>query len=295
MAGIVAAETNNSIGIAGVGYPDGVKVMPVSVLDASGTGYDADIIAGLNWAVVNGADVVLMAFSSPGQSSALQDAVELSHVASGVVVVASVANDGSTAASYPAGYAGVIGVAATDQNDNLAASSNSGASAYIAAPGVGITTLSSGGGTTTINGTSAAAAHVAGAAALLRAQNAELPLSNGQITARLDNTADPAGAGAGSGRLNLHAALTGGGETSTEPGGTPGEGTTDEPFTVAAPTDINPGTHQGQRAPLGVVTPGANYTSGNITGLLRRRFDQLQVHSLEHVRDREVRTIGRSV
>jgi hypothetical protein len=32
-----------------------------------------------------------------------------------------------------------------------------------------------------------------------------------------------------------------------------------------APHDINPGTHQGQRAPGGVVSPGANYTSGNIT------------------------------
>ena len=46
MAGIVAAETNNAYGIAGVGYA-GVSVMPVIVLGADGTGQDSDIIAGV--------------------------------------------------------------------------------------------------------------------------------------------------------------------------------------------------------------------------------------------------------
>ena len=46
MAGIVAAETNNGLGIAGVGYA-GVKVMPVTVLDASGEGQDSDVIEGV--------------------------------------------------------------------------------------------------------------------------------------------------------------------------------------------------------------------------------------------------------
>ena len=135
MAGIVAAATNNGIGIAGVGY-DGVSVLPIAVLDADGTGYDAAIIDGLAAATAAGADVVLMAFSSPDQSTALQTAIDAARAA-GVVVVASVGNDGSTAASYPAGYPGVIGVAATDQDDGLASFSNSGASAFIAAPGTG--------------------------------------------------------------------------------------------------------------------------------------------------------------
>ena len=43
MAGIIAAQTNNAVGIAGVGFA-GVKVMPVTVLGADGVGYDSDIM-----------------------------------------------------------------------------------------------------------------------------------------------------------------------------------------------------------------------------------------------------------
>ena len=76
MAGIVAAETDNGIGIAGVGYA-GVSVMPVTVLGADGTGQDSDIIEGVVWAADHGADVILMAFSATGYSSALQAADRL--------------------------------------------------------------------------------------------------------------------------------------------------------------------------------------------------------------------------
>ena len=62
MAGIVAAETDNGAGIAGVGYA-GVKVMPVTVLGADGLGRDSDIIEGVVWAADHGADVILMSFS----------------------------------------------------------------------------------------------------------------------------------------------------------------------------------------------------------------------------------------
>ena len=199
MAGIVAATTDNGIGIAGVGY-DGVSVLPITVLGADGVGYDSAIIDGIYAAITADADVILMAFSSPNQSAALQKAVN-DALSAGVVLVASVGNDASTAASYPAGYPGVIGVAATDQSDALAATSNSGSSAYIAAPGVGITTLSAGGGTTTINGTSAAAANVAGAAALLTADG----LGASSVAGRLSGTADATNVSIG--RLNLAGAL----------------------------------------------------------------------------------------
>jgi len=48
MAGIAAANTNNGTGIAGVAY-SGVKIMPVQVLGADGTGQDSDIIEGVVW------------------------------------------------------------------------------------------------------------------------------------------------------------------------------------------------------------------------------------------------------
>ena len=75
MAGIVAAATDNGIGIAGVGY-SGVHIMPVTVLGPDGTGQDSDIINGVIYAADHGADVILMSFSNPGYSDALQSAID---------------------------------------------------------------------------------------------------------------------------------------------------------------------------------------------------------------------------
>src|SRR5438034_5469641 len=136
VSSIAAATVDNGDGIAGVGF-EGMNVMPVQVLDANGTGQDSDIIAGLVWAADHNADVAVMAFSNPGYSSALQDAVNYAwnH---GVVVVAAAGNDGGTSPNYPAGDAKVVGVGATDQTDSLWSGSNSSAAVFITAPGVGI-------------------------------------------------------------------------------------------------------------------------------------------------------------
>jgi len=155
MAGIIAAATDNGQGIAGVGYA-GVKVMPITVLDAAGQGQDSDIILGVMYAVDHGADVINMSFSNPGYSSALQAAIDYAW-AHNVVVVAATGNDGSSAATFPAGDRGVIGVSNTDQNDGLNASSNYGADTFLGAPGTDILTTAAGGGTTTVTGTSASA------------------------------------------------------------------------------------------------------------------------------------------
>src|SRR5213078_4855842 len=133
IASIAGATTDNGQGIAG----DGINIMPVQVLDATGTGQDSDIIAGLVWAADHGANVAVMAFSNPGYSTALQDAVNYawSH---GVVVVAAAGNDGATTPNYPAGDARVVGVGATDQTDSLWSGSNSSAAVFLTAPGVGV-------------------------------------------------------------------------------------------------------------------------------------------------------------
>ena len=135
MAGIIAAVTDNGEGIAGVGYA-GVKVMPITVLNADGLGQDSDIILGVVWAVDHGADVINMSFSNPGYSAALQAAIDYAW-ANDVVIVAATGNDGSSAVTFPAGDRGVIGVSNTDQSDTLAPSSNYGPDVFLAAPGVG--------------------------------------------------------------------------------------------------------------------------------------------------------------
>ena len=99
MAGIVAAATDNGIGIAGIGGA-GVRVLPITVLGADGTGQDSAVIAGIVAAVDAGADVILMAFSNPGFSPALQAAVDYAW-ANDAVLVAANGNDGTTMPATP--------------------------------------------------------------------------------------------------------------------------------------------------------------------------------------------------
>ena len=217
MAGIVGAATDNATGIAGVAW-GAVRILPITVLDAAGQGQDSAAIQGLVDAVDSGADVVLMAFSSPDYSRALQAAIDYAW-ANDVVVVAAAGNDGSTSPAYPAGDRGVIGVASTDRSDGLAPGSNSGAAAFIGAPGVDIRTTYTDGAYGVVNGTSAAAAVVAGAAALVRA--VDPAATNGAVVGRLArNAAEPAlGTDVGNGRLDLARTLADHNMTAVEPEG----------------------------------------------------------------------------
>ena len=213
LAGIVAARTDGvpMEGIAGVAFT-GVQIVPVTVLNSVGAGRDSDVIAGVMWAADNGADVLLMAFSDPGFSRNLQDAIDYAW-SKGAVIVAAAGNTASSDPTFPAGDRGVMGVAATDATDALASFSNAGEAVFIAAPGVDVLTTAIGDAYEVVSGTSVSAAIVAGAAALMKASDRSL--SNGVIVGRLARNADPAGtrADTGNGRVNLPRALA---DTSTE-------------------------------------------------------------------------------
>ena len=245
-------------GIAGVGF-DMVDVMPVQVLSADGTGQDSDIIAGLVWAADHGADVAVMAFSNPGYSDALQDAVNYAwnH---GVVVVAAAGNDGATTPNYPAGDAKVVGVGATDQNDQLWSGSNSSNAVFLTAPGVDIKADSVGGGTDSVTGTSVSAAIVAGAAAQLVAVDPYA--SPGTVIGRLARNADEGGAA--NGRLNLARALGDASGDEVVPAGAPGGGPFVGPYAVAARSmTINITGTGGGSVTISVSSGSASYaTSG---------------------------------
>jgi hypothetical protein len=217
VAGIVAANTNNAIGIAGVAFA-GVQLMPVTVLDVNGEGRDSDVIAGVIWAADHGADVILMAFSNPGFSPNLQEAIDYawSH---GAVLVAAVGNDGVGTPTFPAGDRGVIGVSGTDQADALLGYSNYGKAAFLAAPGESIATTDLNGDYVAVSGTSSSAAIVAGVAAFLKA--VDPAATNGMIVGRMARTADPAGTQeqTGNGRVNLARALADTGTDELQPAG----------------------------------------------------------------------------
>src|SRR5262249_41313336 len=160
-----------------------------------------DVIAGVIWAADHGADVILMAFSAPEFSQNLQDAIDYAW-SRGVVVVAAVGNNAVSTPTFPAGDRGVMGVAATDENDSQAYFSNEGQSVFIAAPGTNIQTIDLNGNYVVISGTSASAAYVAGLAAFMKA--VDLTLTNGVIVGRIARNADPAATQleTGNGRIN---------------------------------------------------------------------------------------------
>ncbi|MBS3909583.1 MAG: S8 family serine peptidase [Actinobacteria bacterium] len=171
VAGIIAAETNNAVGIAGVA--PGAKILAIKVLGRDGEGTDLQISKGIVYAADNGAKIINLSLGGPGWSFVLDDAVQYARK-KGCLVVASAGNAGTSETYYPASYDGVVSVGATDSYDKRAYFSNFGPDVDIAAPGVDILSTYNKGGTPTYvyaGGTSMAAPVICGAAALISAGN----------------------------------------------------------------------------------------------------------------------------
>jgi subtilisin family serine protease len=125
-----------------------------------------NILAGLDWAISKGARVINMSFAGPADPL-LQLAMK-NAAAKGVVLIAATGNSGPKSPPlYPAADPHVIGVTATDENDQLFAQAVRGAQVAVAAPGVDIMVPAPDNGYQITTGTSVASAHVSGVAALL--------------------------------------------------------------------------------------------------------------------------------
>ncbi|MFL7810063.1 MAG: S8 family peptidase, partial [Anaerolineae bacterium] len=165
VAGIVGATTDNGLGMAGMSW--GSTVMAIRVLDETGEGSVWAVAQGIRYAVDQGAQVINMSLGACNlDMQEMRDAVTYAQDA-GVLLVAAAGNTYGSCAFYPAAYEGVIGVAATDSNDQRASFSTYGSHVYVAAPGVGIQSTTIGGGYGSKNGTSMATPMVSGLAAML--------------------------------------------------------------------------------------------------------------------------------
>ena len=255
VAGIAAAVTNNSEGIAGVA-PD-ASIMPVKVLGSEG-GTFAEIAAGIRWAADNSADVINLSLGALPGVQALEitgivsDATEAIDYANskGVVVVAAAGNDTASICGSPSFNDGALCVVSNDRNevrswfsnfavkpDLMTVSAPGGQGAISCSEDI-ISTVPIGAekycpahaGYDNYAGTSMAAPHVAGVAALLTAQGR----SNTAVYDALMDTARKPGVGVrgvydpvyGYGIVDAAAAVAAPGAVATTTDGTTTEETT---------------------------------------------------------------------
>ncbi len=177
VAGIIAARAGNGRG--GAGLAPSARLMIVKVLDAHRRGTTAQLAAGIRYAVAHGARILNLSVNGDVPSPAVLAAIRAAEAA-GAVVVASAGNDARDTdlrPSYPAGYPepGVLGVAATGADGELAPFSNRGAGTVdVAAPGINILSTARGGGYELRSGTSMAAPFVSATLALMESARPDL-------------------------------------------------------------------------------------------------------------------------
>ncbi len=221
VAGIIAADTNNSIGVAGVNWGGtfSTKIMPIKVLNSNGRGNGYWIAEGIVYAVKHGAKVINMSLGGTGLSYTEQDACQYAYD-NGVTLVAAAGNDGVNTLDYPAAFPTVIPVAAVGPDNTLAYYSNY-TSDVVCAPGgamhyqddpSGIVSTYYATSTQSntyayLQGTSMAAPHVSGIVALMISNGITDPANIWNV---IKNTATNIGSSSqyGYGLINAYSAVT---------------------------------------------------------------------------------------
>lgn len=168
VAGVISAVVNNGEGVAGMTWHN--PILPVKVLDASGSGSTYAVAQGIIWAADNGAKVINMSLGNYADAQFLHDAIKYAFEKD-VVLIAASGNDNTERPGYPAAYDEVFAVAATDSNKNKASFSNYGDYIDVAAPGVNIPSTYPNNQYAALSGTSMASPHVSALAALIRSAN----------------------------------------------------------------------------------------------------------------------------
>ena len=158
VAGIIAANIDNGIGVAGVA--PNAMILPVRVLDANGIGTYSDVAAGIVYAVDEGAQIINLSLGGVNPSNVLNDAIDYA-VAHDVEVVAAAGNTGAEVL-YPAAYKPVIAVGSLDPDLQMSSFSSRGDEIDVWAPGRDILVLSPNNTYVFQNGTSFAAPNLTG-------------------------------------------------------------------------------------------------------------------------------------
>lgn len=208
-SGTIGGVGDNGVGVVGVNWT--VSIMGSKFLSAQGGGTLADAIKAIDYATLNGAQVMSNSWGGGGYSEELKNAISRAND-KGILFIAAAGNDtndNDANASYPASYdlPNVIAVAASNNVDGLSYFSNWGSkSVLLMAPGENIYSTVIGGKYDTYSGTSMATPHVSGAVALLLAHEPSLTVA--QVKERLGRTSEKLKSYkkkiASAGRLNVY-------------------------------------------------------------------------------------------
>ncbi|MBC2593283.1 S8 family serine peptidase [Ruficoccus amylovorans] len=204
VASLIAGQDSPVLGLAA-----GTTILSLPVLNDDGLSDTFRVSAAVVQAVDLGARVISMSLGAYGDSAVLRQAIKYARE-HGVVLVASVGNDGAGQVAYPAAYDGVLAVAAVDALSQPASFSNYGPQVDIAAPGVQVPVAWTGDRFASVSGTSFSTPLVAAAVALVLQQD---PRLSGPEAVRvvLDNANDAALPGkdefTGEGVLNIERIL----------------------------------------------------------------------------------------
>jgi subtilisin family serine protease len=239
-----------TVGGSTYGVAKGVQLIGVRVLNCSGSGTNAGVIAGVDWVTANAVKPAVANMSLGGGAYAPLDTAVRNSIASGVTYALAAGNSNANACnSSPSRTTEALVVGASTNTDARASFSNYGTCLDLFAPGQNITSAwySSDTATNTISGTSMASPHVAGAAALYLAANPSASPSAVQsaiIAAATPNVISNPGTGSPNRLL-----YTGSG-TTTPPTGTtfsntndyaiPDLGTVSSPITVSGQSGTAP-------------------------------------------------------
>ncbi len=216
VAGIAAAQGNNSIGVSGVAW--NAKLVGIQILDDQGLGSTSEIIRGIEYANTVGAKILNMSIGGNSKSLAYQNAITAVQN-NGGIVVASAGNEYSNLdenPSYPASYPNenILSVGSVDRLGELSSFSNfSSQQVDLAAPGSKIfsTYPTHKGSYATLSGTSMSAPMVSGSLALIDAKFPGLTIAERieLILGGLDRGRYWNNFNKGSGTLNLENAVLG--------------------------------------------------------------------------------------
>ncbi|MGD6847295.1 S8 family serine peptidase [Rossellomorea aquimaris] len=151
------------------------EIYAVKVLKEDQTGTYEGIASGIDWAIENNIDVILMSFGGMKDSVVLKNAIRKAYDEN-IILIASTGNTAlsNNIITYPAKYQEVIAVGAITKENKTWIGSNTGEEVTTMAPGHKVLSTMNDGTYSTQSGTSLAAAHIAGSIALCKSYNREL-------------------------------------------------------------------------------------------------------------------------